>query len=96
MTDTNPLLDFDPKPAFDRMCAEHVAPAVQTLLAEADAALERAVGTEVPVDYEALSAVTEWRRPTAATRMSAWRVCCPGRLARRGQRVSRQSVQPVL
>ncbi|MFN9280657.1 MAG: M3 family metallopeptidase [Betaproteobacteria bacterium] len=69
MTDTNPLLDFGPRPAFDRINAEHVAPAVQTLLAQAEAALERAVGPEVDVDYEAMSAVLD----VAAERLErAW------------------------
>jgi oligopeptidase A len=69
MTDTNPLLDFGPRPAFDRIKAEHVAPAVQTLLAQAEAALERAVGPEVDVDYEAMSAVLD----VAAERLErAW------------------------
>ena len=69
MIDTNPLLDFGPKPAFDRIRAEHVAPAVQTLLAQAETALESAVGPEVPVDYEALSAVLD----VAAERLErAW------------------------
>ena len=69
MTDTNPLLDFGPRPAFDRIRAEHVAPAVQTLLAQAEAALERAVGPDVPLDYEALSAVLD----VAAERLErAW------------------------
>jgi len=69
MTDTNPLLDFGQRPAFDRISAEHVAPAVQTLLAQAEAALERAVGPEVDVDYEAMSAVLD----VAAERLErAW------------------------
>jgi len=69
MTDPNPLLDFGPRPAFDRIRAEHVAPAVQTLLAQAAAALERAVGPEVDVDYEAMSAVLD----VAAERLErAW------------------------
>ena len=69
MTDINPLLDFGPRPAFGRISAEHVAPAVQTLLAQAEAALERAVGPEVDVDYEAMSAVLD----VAAERLErAW------------------------
>ena len=55
----NPLLDRSELPAFDRIRAEHVAPALDVLLGEADAALERAVGPEVPPDYQALSAVLD-------------------------------------
>ncbi|HEU4459333.1 MAG TPA: M3 family metallopeptidase [Methylibium sp.] len=56
---SNPLLDTRGLPRFDEVRAEHVAPAVSSLLAEAEAALERATGTEVPADYEALSAVLD-------------------------------------
>ena len=59
MADTNPLLDFDHPPAIDRIQAEHVKPAIEHLLAQADAALEHAVGPGVPVDYGALSAVLD-------------------------------------
>ncbi len=55
----NPLLDRSELPAFDHIRAEHVAPALDVLLAEADAALERAVGPAVPADYHALSAVLD-------------------------------------
>ena len=33
---TNPLLDFNDLPLFDQIKPEHVAPAVDSLLAEAD------------------------------------------------------------
>ncbi len=55
----NPLLDFTGLPRFDAIRPEHVAPALDTLLADADAALARATGNEVPADYEALSAVLD-------------------------------------
>ncbi|MBZ8138919.1 oligopeptidase A [Rubrivivax gelatinosus] len=51
----NPLLDFAGLPRFAEIRAEHVVPAVDTLLAQADAALEAAVSDAVPADYEALS-----------------------------------------
>ncbi|MBK1611950.1 oligopeptidase A [Rubrivivax gelatinosus] len=51
----NPLLDFAALPRFAEIRAEHVVPAVDTLLAQADAALEAAVSDAVPADYEALS-----------------------------------------
>ncbi len=55
----NPLLHTDGLPAFDAIRPEHVAPAVDALLAQANAALERAVGPEVPADYAAMSAVLD-------------------------------------
>ena len=56
---TNPLLNIDGLPAFDAIGPEHVAPAIDILLAQAGAALERAVGPEVAVDYDAMSAVLD-------------------------------------
>jgi oligopeptidase A len=65
----NPLLDFSGLPRFGEIRAEHVAPAIESLLAEADAALARAVGPDVPAEYEALSAVLD----VATERLSrAW------------------------
>jgi oligopeptidase A len=65
----NPLLELDTLPAFDRIRAEHVRPAVDALLAEANAALETAVGAGMPADYDALSAVLD----VATERLSrAW------------------------
>ncbi len=55
----NPLLALDSLPAWDRIRPEHVKPAVDALLAEANAALEQAVGAAVPAEYEALSAVLD-------------------------------------
>lgn len=65
----NPLLTMDGPtalPAWDRIRPEHVKPAVDELLAQANAALEKAVSAEVPADYEALSAVLD----TATERLS--------------------------
>ncbi|MCR5865169.1 M3 family metallopeptidase [Aquincola sp. J276] len=61
MTDlsTNPLLKTGGLPAFDAIQPEHVGPAVDQLLADASAALERAVSDEVPATYEAMSAVLD-------------------------------------
>jgi oligopeptidase A len=56
---TNPLLQTDGLPAFDAIRPQHVTPAVDILLAEACAALERVVGPEVATDYEAMSAVLD-------------------------------------
>jgi oligopeptidase A len=55
----NPLLHTDGLPAFDAIRPEHVTPAVQALLADADSALEAAVGPGVPADYEAMSSVLD-------------------------------------
>jgi oligopeptidase A len=55
----NPLLDTAALPRFAEIRPEHVAPAVDALLAEAAAALEKTVGPEVPADYDALSAVLD-------------------------------------
>ena len=55
----NPLLEIHDLPAFDAIRPEHVSPAIDALLAQADAALERVVGPDVPADYEALSAVLD-------------------------------------
>jgi oligopeptidase A len=57
MNTTNPLLKFDSPIAFDAIRPEHVTPALDELLAGANAALERVVGPEVPADFDALSAV---------------------------------------
>ena len=55
----NPLLEIADLPAFDAIRPEHVTPAVDTLLAQADAALERAVSPAVATDYDAMSAVLD-------------------------------------
>ena len=56
---TNPLLQFDALPDFGTIKPEHVSPAIDHLLHEAAAALERAVGPDVAADYDALSAVLD-------------------------------------
>jgi len=56
---TNPLLHADGLPAFDAIRPEHVGPAVDALLAQAGAALERAVGPAVAAEYGAMSAVLD-------------------------------------
>ncbi len=55
----NPLLALDGAPRFDAIRPEHIAPAVDSLLAAADAALARATSDAVPADYDALSAVLD-------------------------------------
>ena len=51
----NPLLQISDLPAFDAIRPEHVGPAVDALLAEANTALEAAVSPAVPADYEAVA-----------------------------------------
>ena len=67
--DANPLLDNAGLARFDAIRPEHIGPAIDVLLADAQAALERATGEEVPADYDALSAVLD----VATERLSrAW------------------------
>ncbi|MDC8785911.1 M3 family metallopeptidase [Roseateles koreensis] len=53
---TNPLLSRAPLPAFASIRPEHIAPAVEDLLAQANAALSLATAAQTPADYDALSA----------------------------------------
>jgi len=55
----NPLLLAGEMPDFTAIRPEHVQPAVDALLAEAEAALERAVGPDVPADHDALALVLD-------------------------------------
>ncbi|MFV0681229.1 M3 family metallopeptidase [Ottowia sp.] len=48
---TQPLLDFSDLPLFDQIRPEHVAPAMDQLLAEASAALERVVAPDYPAEW---------------------------------------------
>jgi oligopeptidase A len=52
---TNPLLDTTGLPLFDQIKPEHVTPALDVLLADAEAALSRITGPDVPADYDTLS-----------------------------------------
>ncbi|MFO1219870.1 MAG: M3 family metallopeptidase [Burkholderiaceae bacterium] len=63
---TNPLLQTAGLPAYADIRPEHVRPALDELLADAETALQRAAGTAVPADYHALSAVLD----TAVERLS--------------------------
>ena len=51
----NPLLDESELPPFAAIRPEHVTPALDRLLAQAESALELAVGPQVPADYDALA-----------------------------------------
>ncbi len=55
----NPLLDTTGLPKFADIRPEHVSPAMDELLAAADAALDQATSTAVAADYDALSAVLD-------------------------------------
>ena len=55
----NPLLDIQHLPAFDAIRPEHVEPAITELLTQAREALEIAVGSAIPNDYDALSAALD-------------------------------------
>lgn len=52
---TNPLLDTSGLPLFDQIKPEHVTPALDVLLADAEASLTKVTGPDVPPDYDALS-----------------------------------------
>ena len=56
---TNPLLDFADLPLFDRIKPEHVAPAVDILLADAEAALQTVTAADFPADWNAISKVLD-------------------------------------
>jgi len=58
-TKDNPLLDTTSLPRFGDIQPEHVAPALDDLLAQAARAQERATSQDVPADYDALSAVLD-------------------------------------
>lgn len=55
----NPLLDFSGLPRFDAIRPGHVAPALDALLAESEAALQQAVAPEMPADWVALQATLD-------------------------------------
>ncbi len=56
---TNPLLDATDLPRFAEIRPEHVSPAVEALLKQADAALAQVTADDFPSDYEALSKVLD-------------------------------------
>jgi oligopeptidase A len=55
----NPLLDFSHLPQFSAIRPEHVAPALDTLLAAADAALEQVTAPEFPAEWAAMAATLD-------------------------------------
>jgi len=59
MTASNPLLDTAGLPLFDRIAPEHVAPAMDVLLTEADAALTRVTARDFPADWTEIAKVLD-------------------------------------
>ena len=55
----NPLLDFSDLPLFDQIQPAHVAPAVDTLLARADAALETVTAANFPAQWTSIAKVLD-------------------------------------
>lgn len=65
----NPLLDFTDLPAFDRIRAEDIEPAIHVLLSEAQTALDQATAASFPASWEQLSSTLD----VATERLSrAW------------------------
>ena len=56
---SNPLLDFTDLPHFDQIQPDQVAPAIDTLLADANAALETVTKPEFPADWNAIAKVLD-------------------------------------
>ncbi|NQW94206.1 MAG: M3 family metallopeptidase [Polaromonas sp.] len=55
----NPILDFSDAPLFDRIMPEHVSPAVDALLLDAQAALEKVTAGDFPASWMGISAVLD-------------------------------------
>ena len=55
----NPLLDFSNLPLFDRIAPDHVAPAVDALLADASAALEAVTQADFPARWNDIAKVLD-------------------------------------
>ncbi len=51
----NPLLELSGLPLFDRIAPEHVAPALDALLSEAEQALDKVTADAFPPDWKAMS-----------------------------------------
>jgi oligopeptidase A len=55
----NPLLDFNDLPLFDTVLPEHVAPAIDELLGQADQALTTVTAPDFPADWNAIAGVLD-------------------------------------
>ena len=51
----NPLLDFTDLPLFDQIRPEHVAPAIDQLLAQSQSALDKVVAPDFPADWKTIA-----------------------------------------
>jgi oligopeptidase A len=58
-TASNPLLDFSGLPLFDRIAPDHVAPAIDTLLAEAETALQTVTAADFPATWSGIAKVLD-------------------------------------
>jgi oligopeptidase A len=58
-TSANPLLDFSDLPLFDTIRPEHVAPAIESLLGEANQALETVTAADFPAKWSAIAGVLD-------------------------------------
>jgi oligopeptidase A len=56
---TNPLLDFSDLPLFDQILPEHVAPALDALIVNADAALEQVTAPDFPATWVDIARVLD-------------------------------------
>ena len=56
---SNPLLDFSALPAFERITPAHVAPALDTLLAQAEQALQSVTAADFAADWNAIAGVLD-------------------------------------
>src|SRR5215210_2775499 len=56
---SNPLLDFKDLPLFDQVRPEHVAPAMDELLAQADQALAAVTQADFPAHWNAIAKVLD-------------------------------------
>jgi oligopeptidase A len=56
---SNPLLDFKDLPLFDQVRPEHVAPALDELLGQADHALATVTQADFPADWQAMAKVLD-------------------------------------
>jgi oligopeptidase A len=59
MTSQNPLLDFSDLPLFDRIQPDHVGPAVDVLLGQAEQALERVTAPAFPARWPDIAGVLD-------------------------------------
>ncbi len=55
----NPLLDFSDLPRFDAITPECVVPAIESLLTQANEALDQVTKPEFPAQWQAISSVLD-------------------------------------